>query len=260
MGTAYRYWRLTCSAPSTSSYALALFTIEARATQSDAAPNLFTAGMVCTGTAGGTTGSPASVIDGDDNSYWLVYGNSVDPIWWQVDCGSPVDVQYIKRKDSSGGANTTWFLAGSNDLVSWERRFVSVWPSATSPSALYPTPWPPVCRSSALVQVIGESKPAGRQFASGRSPVMDVAHGGRYRIASTVKAKGSPSNIPLHRRVQLIRERGSLVIRETWSDPVTGDYVFEGISGDYTYTVVSYDYTHNYRAVIADNLTPELMP
>lgn len=90
--------------------------------------------------------------------------------------------------------------------------------------------------------------------------VHDIYHGGRYRIASTVKAKGSPSNIPLHRRVQLIRERGSLVIRETWSDPVTGDYVFEGISGDYTYAVVSYDYTHNYRAVIADNLTPELMP
>lgn len=89
---------------------------------------------------------------------------------------------------------------------------------------------------------------------------LDMEHGGRYRIASTVKAKGSPANIPLHRRVQLIRERGSLVIRETWSDPVTGDYVFDNISGDYTYTVVAYDYTHNYRAVIADNLTPELMP
>lgn len=114
-------------------------------------------------------------------------------------------------------------------------------------------------RGGALV-IRGAERPSGAASTSAVSIKHDVYHGGRYRIASTVKAKGAPDNIPLHRRVQLIRERGSLVIREAWSDPVTGAYSFDGISGDYTYTVVAWDYTHNYRAVIADNLTPELMP
>lgn len=111
-----------------------------------------------------------------------------------------------------------------------------------------------------FVTVRGVDRSSGVICSSAPPLRHDIYHGGSYRIASTVKAKGSPANIPLHRRVQLIRERGSLVIRETWSDPVTGAYSFDGISGDYTYTVVAWDYTHNYRAVIADNLMPELMP
>ena len=56
-----------------------------------------------------------------------------------------------------------------------------------------------------------------------------------------------------------------MLIRETWSHPVTGVYTFSGISTDYKYTVISYDYEGNFRAVIADGLslangTVELMP
>lgn len=89
--------------------------------------------------------------------------------------------------------------------------------------------------------------------------VCDLEDGGQYRIVGTVKVKGSP-NVPVHRRVVLINERSRRIVRETWSDPVTGAYAFEGIRGDVAYTTLAYDYTGNYRGVLADNLTAERMP
>lgn len=64
---------------------------------------------------------------------------------------------------------------------------------------------------------------------------------------------------PLERRVQLISENTRLLVAETWSD-ANGDYRFEVIDPTQRYTVVSYDHKHLYRAVIADNLQPQLMP
>lgn len=80
---------------------------------------------------------------------------------------------------------------------------------------------------------------------------------GRGRIVGTVKEKSSPTNLPLKRKVRLYREPDGLLIRTTWSDPVTGAYIFNGIPLTATYTVVSFDHTGAYRAVCADNLTPE---
>ena len=48
-------------------------------------------------------------------------------------------------------------------------------------------------------------------------------------------------------------------MREQFSDAVTGVYDFKNIDETASYTVLSYDHLRNYRAVIADNLTPELM-
>jgi hypothetical protein len=83
---------------------------------------------------------------------------------------------------------------------------------------------------------------------------------GLYQIVGTVKEQSTPANVPLKRRVRLTNERDGALLQETWSDPVTGAYTFTYIPGDLAYTVVSYDYLHNYRAVIADNLTAEKMP
>ena len=86
----------------------------------------------------------------------------------------------------------------------------------------------------------------------------DIHFGGRGVIRGTVKEKGQPDQ-PLVRRVLLISENTNLLVAETWSD-ATGNYRFEFIDPAQRYTVVSYDHEHVYRAVIADNLTPELMP
>lgn len=82
---------------------------------------------------------------------------------------------------------------------------------------------------------------------------------GRGRITGTVKEKGTP-NAPVYRKVRLIRERDGLLIREIWSDPVTGVYDFKFIDELQKFTVISYDHSHAFRAVVADNLVPELIP
>ena len=44
------------------------------------------------------------------------------------------------------------------------------------------------------------------------------------------------------------------------SDAITGAYSFDYVDMTRKYTVISYDHTGIYRAVIADNQTPELIP
>lgn len=83
---------------------------------------------------------------------------------------------------------------------------------------------------------------------------------GRGRVSGTVKTTNTPANTPVRRRVQLIRERESIVIAEQWSDPITGAYSFDYIDASYTYTVLSYDHTGIFRAVVADNLIPTIIP
>ena len=87
----------------------------------------------------------------------------------------------------------------------------------------------------------------------------DFEFGGSGRIAGTVKEDGTP-DVPVKRRVRLHREQDGLLVREVWSHPTTGAYSFDYIDTTKRYTVITYDYEHDYRAVIADNITPEAMP
>lgn len=87
----------------------------------------------------------------------------------------------------------------------------------------------------------------------------DFIHGGRGRVYGTVKEDSDPTDTPLHRQVVLHRHPDGLAIRSMWSDPVTGEYSFDGISEDYKYYVVAFDYTETYTAVTKDNETPEAM-
>lgn len=92
-----------------------------------------------------------------------------------------------------------------------------------------------------------------------RNRESDLLFGGRGRISGVTKVKGTP-DAAVSTRVRLIREKDGLLIRETWSDPVTGAFTFNYINHSIKYTVLTYDHNHNERAVVADNLTPELMP
>ena len=76
-------------------------------------------------------------------------------------------------------------------------------------------------------------------------------------VYGTTEIKGTP-DAPLRARVRLIRERDGLVYRETWSDAVTGVYRFEDVDEMETYTVLSYHPTHDRRAVVADQIVPEV--
>lgn len=74
-------------------------------------------------------------------------------------------------------------------------------------------------------------------------------------ITGTVKRKALPDNVPLSRKVRLLRERDGKCVRETWSDAATGAYTFTGLDLAQAYTAVAWDHQHTYRATIADNLT-----
>jgi hypothetical protein len=87
----------------------------------------------------------------------------------------------------------------------------------------------------------------------------NVYLGGNGRIVGTVGIKGSP-NTPVQRRVRLIDEKTGLMVREVFSDPVTGAYEFLYVAMEHKYTVMTYDYENNYRAVVADNITAEFVP
>lgn len=110
-----------------------------------------------------------------------------------------------------------------------------------------------------LCVVPGVFVPAVRQLVEPRIKLFDVYWGGRGRISGTTKVKGTP-NYAVSRLVRLHRESDGMVVRAAWSDPVTGAYSFDYIDATQRYTVITYDYQHNFRAVVADNLTPDLMP
>lgn len=121
---------------------------------------------------------------------------------------------------------------------------------------------------SLVVRPVGSELFAGSAIPLGLSvnylpdgvvPYRDFEFGGFGRVAGTVKEDGSP-DVPVKRRVRLHREQDGLLVREVWSHPVTGAYSFDYIDATKVYTVITYDYEHDYRAVIADNITPEPMP
>ena len=86
--------------------------------------------------------------------------------------------------------------------------------------------------------------------------------GGGYCIYGTTELDADPTDVPVRRRVQLYNQRDGRLVRETWSDAATGAYRFGHIlGGDGTrYFAVAFDHTGDKRAVIADNLVPEVMP
>lgn len=83
--------------------------------------------------------------------------------------------------------------------------------------------------------------------------------GGAGRISGSVKVDSTP-DYAVRRRVRLFDRRDSRLVREMWSDPVTGAYAFDGINPDRRYVVIGYDHTGVHNAEILDNVAPELMP
>ena len=124
-------------------------------------------------------------------------------------------------------------------------------------------PIPPI--TSGAVLNYGALAPISLAFKLGleTGSVKDLISGmlgkGVGRVRGTVKEKSTP-NIPVFKRVRLIREKDGLVVREQWSNALTGTYDFQFVDELQVFTVVTYDHLHNFRAVIADNLVPELMP
>jgi len=88
---------------------------------------------------------------------------------------------------------------------------------------------------------------------------IDGEFGGDCCIYGVVELYAQAGNIPLPRRVRLHRSRDGLLVRETWSD-AQGNYRFDGITERYTYDVIAWDHEGLQQSVVANDLTPEVMP
>ncbi len=90
--------------------------------------------------------------------------------------------------------------------------------------------------------------------ANGTFPFMDAEFGGGGRIFGTTKIKGTVSNSPAKSRVVLLRQRDRLLVRQTWSDPDTGAWAFEGLDMRQQYIALAEDAGGNFQAVAAQRL------
>ena len=95
--------------------------------------------------------------------------------------------------------------------------------------------------------------PAGYR-ADGVVYSVDRVDGGTLEISGSVYIDATP-DIPVARRVRLYDLPSGRLIRETWSDPVTGAYRFAQIRAG-IYTVIGYDHTGAFNAVVRDRVEP----
>ena len=83
----------------------------------------------------------------------------------------------------------------------------------------------------------------------------DTNDGGAFKVQGTVAIDATP-DIPVRRKVRLFCLQSGRLVRETWSDPVTGGYLFDYIRQG-PWFITAHDHTGTYVGVIADNLLAE---
>jgi hypothetical protein len=86
--------------------------------------------------------------------------------------------------------------------------------------------------------------------------------GGNGIISGTTKTLGilPAPNAPYASKVRLYQDLTGVFIAETTSNLTTGYYEFLYLDRSRQFTVVAYDNAHSFRAVIDDNVTPDVMP
>lgn len=260
MGASYRYWRARAAGTYGSTSYVTL--IEMRVSADGSGPNLtITGNGMASASAGSNIAQAFDGVDGGTSNSWaLVFSATGHWAQWDFGAGVQYDLNHFGIKMTNGGNVFTWFFEGSNDGVNWEVRAVLA-PLTDAAMTYVRTNQPISIVPARPAQVVaGAVRPSAVPRVDLNLRRLDIEDGGIYRVVGTVKVKGSP-NVPVHRRVVLIAERSRRIVRETWSDPVTGAYAFESIRGDVTYTTMAYDHTSAHlRATVADGLTAERMP
>ena len=92
-------------------------------------------------------------------------------------------------------------------------------------------------------------------ISSSANTPYDSQDGGAVTVGGTVKKYANAGNQPLSRKVRLYHERDRRFIRETWSDPVTGEFSFANLKAGEKYTAMAYDHLGQYRALVLDRVT-----
>lgn len=236
---AHKFWRAKFTVSSGDALDLSELQLYTGAVRVDTAATL-------TGTAP-TSGAVAALKDGLANAgaSWTS-GASAVVLYWAFSTAVDIDGIVLGSLATAARYPATVFLTGSNTAGGTDR--VTLKGLGTSKFT---------ANSKTAIITLQGPRILPRPIVTAKDYGPD---GGRGLITDTVKTKATPTNVPTLARVRLVRDIDSKVVRETWSDPVTGLYTFNYFSEQFTYMVIAIHPTGLYRAVIADRLTPGLMP
>ena len=86
----------------------------------------------------------------------------------------------------------------------------------------------------------------------------DMEFGGRASIVGDVgiKGAGGAPDTMVKSRVRLLRQRDGLLARETWSNPATGAFAFDGLDESQQFIALAEDSSGVYAPVAADRRVP----
>lgn len=222
----------------------------------------------CTGgtasSSGHVSNPPANAFDGNGATFWQSDQNDA-PKWLQYDFGAPVSVDEIAL--TFGASSSTvplcaWLLY-SDDATTWRLLGpVSAYSTGDVSSTKVTTGFGDVGASANGSHItLSPGWPAQALNAQFRSTVVrtDIEDSGAYRIAGITRKETAPDVFVIYpyRRVRLLERQTGRLIRETWSDPVTGAYAFEKLKLR-EYILLTDDHARYYNAVAADAIVPVL--
>lgn len=193
-----------------------------------------------------TSGSVAALKDGlaSAGPYWSS-GVSAVVLSWAFSTAVEIDGVVLGSLATAARYPTTVFFTGSDTAGGTDR--VTIKGLGTTKFTANSL--------SALIALQGP-RILPRPIVTAKDYSID---GGRGLISDTVKTLSTPTNLPTLAKVRLVRDSDGKVIRETWTDPVTGKYTFNYFSENGTYSVLAIHPTAAYRAVISDRITPGIM-
>lgn len=87
----------------------------------------------------------------------------------------------------------------------------------------------------------------------------DLQFFGAGQVSGTTANVGTPSNLPVRRRVRVHRQDSGRPLREVWSDRITGAYEFKELPLA-TLFVLAFDHTGEFGGVIETDIVAGPMP
>lgn len=263
---AHKYWALLVTARAGSGNGVGLAEVEMRSTPGGA--DLCTSGLASGASSFGQVA--ANAFDDDDATIWHNASTGGQRVRLAYDFAAPVSVaEILVRNPAATGSGTGFpgatygpaacWVQWSDDGVTWRyggpTTDLSSLGDAASATIESVSDTAPCARvdGRAVRMVPPNLPPSGPSGARvvGAAARHDVADGGPYRVAGTVKIDGSPPT-PVRRRVRLHDVVTGRLVRQAWSD-ADGAFSFERIRAG-EYLVVSDDHTRLYNAVVADRV------
>lgn len=252
----FRYWRLT-QIPQ-SGYVAPIAALELY----DTAGGTDLTGSGVAIAKGHSGGAVANAFDRDLSTYWYdaaLVGDGSS--WLQYDFGAATSIEQVIVRGPATQVvygDPFIFLVASNDLTNWSLLGdMETMQRAGGTVVTYDT--------TTEISSPLSARPVGNVQLAGAWPVssawtlvsaLDSSPGnGGGTIAGEVDIAGTP-NTPVARKVRAHLSSNGVLVRESWSDPVTGAYSLKGLNVAHAFYVVALDYQLNYNAVVKDNVVP----